>query len=403
MTRSTGFVVQPFLCWPAVTRALGLRALCAAVGLLLVASAPAAAARKVPRGFFGVNTSGNIELAPASVQRHMWDKLARGGAESARVLFNWDLTEPEPGGFDWSRNDSIVEYATRHAMKVLPTVEYTPSWARQYPDVASSPPKSPTPYTDFLRAAIKRYGPHGTFWLLHPTLPYKPLREWQIWNEPEIAFHWYREPFTRKWHPSDAKGYVDLLKAAYKTVHATDPGAKVVLAALSIDSWRSLDKLYRWGKLKRNFDIAALQAFAGDPDFIPTLLHRFHDVLEHHGRQDVPLYVTEMTWPAAKGKAHPGYTTGYMSGFLTSRQGAAERLSKAYSILAKRKLRKAVRLKRTYWFIGSSSYKTRNEFEYSGLLKLSGEKLSPVPAYFAYKKAARAAEGCAKASDGACR
>jgi hypothetical protein len=387
----------------AVTRAPGFTRVFAAVALLLVASAPAAAARKVPRGFFGVNTSGNIELASASVQRHMWNKLALGGAESARILFSWDFAEPVPGEFRWSRNDSIIEYAAEHGMKVLPVVEYAPAWARQYPDQFASPPKSPTPYTKFLRAAIERYGPHGDFWKLHPGLPYKPVREWQIWNEPEIVFHWYREPFTGRWRPRDARRYVDLLRAADKTVHATDPGAKVVLAALSIDSWRSLDKLYRWGKLKKNFDVAALQAFAGDPDFIPTLLHRFRDVLDHHGREDVRLYATEMTWPAAKGKAHPGYTTGYMSGFLTDRQGAAERLSKAYSILAKKKLRKAVKLKGAYWFIGSSSYKSGNEFEYSGLLKLSGEKLSPVPAYFAYKKAARAAEGCSKATNGACR
>jgi hypothetical protein len=387
----------------AVTRAPRLKALVAAIALLLLATAPAAAARKVPRGFFGVNTSGNIEVAPASTQAQMWDNLAAGGAESARILFNWNLAEPAPGVFDWSRNDSIVEYATQHGMKVLATVQFAPRWARQYPDASSSPPTSPGPYTSFLRAAIKRYGPHGTFWTLHPTLPYRPLREWQIWEEPEIAFEWYREPYTRKWKPSDARAYVKLLKAAHKTVRATDPGAKVVLASLSIDSWRSLDKLYRWGKLKKDFDVAALQAFAGDPDFIPTLLHRFRDVLDHHGRRTAPLYVTEMTWPAAKGKAHPGYTTGYMSGFLTSRKGAADRLSKAYSMLSKEKLRKAVRLGRAYWFIGASSYKSRNEFEYSGLLKQSGDKLSPVPAYFAYRKAARAAEGCSKASNGACR
>ncbi|HKP89110.1 MAG TPA: hypothetical protein VJT75_03965 [Thermoleophilaceae bacterium] len=384
-------------------RAPAFRLLVAALALLLVGAAPAAAARKVPRGFFGVNASGNIELASDSTQRQMWDKLAAGGAESARVLFNWSISEPSPGQFDWSRNDSIVEYAVEHGMKILPVVEYAPAWARKYPDVASSPPSSPEPYTDFLRAAIQRYGPHGTFWLLHPTLPQRPIRQWQIWNEPEIVFHWYREPFNGRWRPRDARPYVDLLKAAYKTVHDADSGANVVLAALSIDSWRSLDKLYRWGKMKKHFDVAALQAFAGDPDFIPTLLHRFRDVLDRHGRKDVPLYVTEMTWPAAKGKANPGYTTGYMSGFLTSRKGAAERLSKAYSILTKRKLRKTMKLKGAYWFIASSSYKSANEFEYSGLLKLSGENLSPVPAYSAYRKAARAAEGCSKASNGNCR
>src|SRR3954454_24645032 len=106
-------------------RAPRLRLLFAAVALLLAATAPPAAAR-IPREFFGVNTSGNIELASASVQRHMWDKLALGGAESARILFNWSIAEPVPGVFDWSRNDSIIKYATQHAMKVLPVVEYAP-------------------------------------------------------------------------------------------------------------------------------------------------------------------------------------------------------------------------------------------------------------------------------------
>ncbi|MFL5781634.1 MAG: hypothetical protein ACJ760_10010 [Thermoleophilaceae bacterium] len=386
-----------------MTRAPGFRVLCAAVLLLLVATAPAASARTVPRGFFGVNTSGNIELAPASVQRHMWDKLALGGAESARILFNWNLAEPVPGVFDWSRNDSVIRYATQHGMKVLPTVEYAPIWARRYPRQSASPPKSPKRYTKFLRAAIQRYGPHGRFWKLHPSLPYKPLREWQIWNEPEIAFHWYRKPFTRKWQPKDAAQYVTLLKAAYRTVHGADPGAKVVLSALSIDSWRSLGKLYRWGKLGKNFDVATLQGYAGKPDFIPTLLHRFRDVLNRHGRKAVPLYLTEITWPAAKGKAHPGYTTGYMSGFLTTQVGAARRLSAAYKILRASKLRRSVKLQRAFWYIGATSYKGRNEFEYSGLLKHSGRKLSPVSAYFAYKKAARAAEGCSKATNGTCR
>ena len=196
---------------------------------------------------------------------------------------------------------------------------------------------------------------------------------------------------------------MNLLKAAYKTVHSADPGAKVVLAALSIDSWRSLDKLYRWANLGKSFDVATLQGYAGKPDFIVTLLHRFRDVLNQHGASKVPLYLTEITWPAAKGKAHPGYTTGYMSGFLTTQSGQASRLARAYKLLVDAKLRKSVKLLRAYWYISATSYQGRNEFDYSGLLRFSGRKLSPVPAYFAYRKAARAAEGCSKATDGDCR
>jgi hypothetical protein len=110
-----------------------------------------------------------------------------------------------------------------------------------------------------------------------------------------------------------------------------------------------------------------------------------------------------MTWPAAKGKAHPRYTTGYMSGFLTNQAGAAKRLRTAYKILSAKKLRKQTKLERVFWYIGATPYTGRNEFDYSGLLKIAGGRLTPVPAYFAYTNAARAAEGCAKTNRGACR
>jgi hypothetical protein len=371
---------------------------------LLTAAGSAQAARTVPQGFFGVNTSGNIENAPTPIWKAHWDKLATGGAESVRVLFNWDISAKHKGApIDWSRNDAIVTYAVQHGMSILPVVEYAPPWAKKYRDQVSSPPKGTANYTAYLRKLIERYGPNGRFWILNPLLPKRPLREWQIWNEPEIAFHWYRKPFTRKWAPSDAREYVNLLKASYKTIHSADPGAKVVLAALSIDSWRSLDKLYRWGGMGKHFDVAALQGYAGKPEFIPTLLKRFRDVLNGRGAKKVPIYLTEITWPAAKGKSNPGYTTGYMSGFITTQTGAAQRLAKAYKLLVAKSLRDKYKLQRAFWYIGATSYQGRNEFEYSGLLKFTRTSVKPVPAYTAYQKAARAAEGCAKAVDGDCR
>ena len=379
-------------------------ALALVVALTLGAGAADAATRTVPRGFFGVNTSGNIEVAPKGIQTAHWNRLASGGAESVRILFNWDLAQKNWGQpTDWTRNDALITYAIQHGMRILPVVEYAPPWAKVYPEQVASPPKGTGNYTKFLREAIQRYGPKGSFWGQHPNLPYKPLREWQIWNEPEIAFHWYRRPFTRKWEPRDAKAYVALLKAAYKTVHSADPGGKVVLAALSIDSWRSLEKLYRWANLGKNFDVATLQGYAGNPDFIPTLLKRFRDVLNRHGATKVPIYLTEITWPAAKGKAHPGYTTGYMTGFLTTQSGAAQRLAEAYRTLSAKSLRDKYKLKRAYWYIGATTYKGRNEFDYSGLLRYTSSKVTPVPAYTAYQKAARAAEGCAKQINGQCK
>ena len=40
----------------------------------------------------------------------------------------------------------------------------------------------------FVKQAILRYGPRGTFWTENPTLPRKPLRTWQVWNEPNFKY-----------------------------------------------------------------------------------------------------------------------------------------------------------------------------------------------------------------------
>jgi hypothetical protein len=68
-----------------------------------------------------------------------------------------------------------------------------------------------------------------------------------------------------------------------------------------------------------------------------------------------------------------------------------------------KQLRTSVSLKKAFWYIGATSYTGKNEFDYSGLLKFTSTKVTPVPAYAAYQKAAQAAEGCAKAASGACR
>lgn len=380
----------------------------ACAGLLVPA---ATAEARVPQGFYGVNYSGNIELAPASIQSAIYDRLAQAGVESTRVLFNWDRAQRSGRGgpYDWHWIDRLVENASMRGMTVLPMVHFAPAWAKQYPTKVSSPPKSNSDYTAFLKACIQRYGPvtlksnaSNSFWLAHPLLPRREIHEWEIWNEPEISFHWWREPKGRKWGEQDSDRYVSLLRASYKAVHETDPGGKVVLAPLSIDSWKNLGKMYNWSPgLRGAFDIASLQAYAGSPSFLPTLMRNYRAVLNSHGAQNVPLYVTEMTWPAAKGKAHPRYTTGYMQGFLTDQKGAAARLTKGYKSL--RSLRNEIKIKGVYWYIAASAYSSANEFEYSGLVTVRNNAIKTFPVYTAYQNSARSAEGCAKTSTGSCQ
>jgi len=335
-------------------------ALLAASALLLAAAGPADADRKIPRGFFGAVYGGEIELASTSLQAQQWDRLAKAGVESARVVFNWDLTENHRGSYDWRRTDNAVRFSAQRRIQLLPTVLYAPPWARQHRNIIPSPPKDPADYTRFLRTLIGRYGPNGVFWRQNPGVPKRPIRNCQIWNEIELQFQWYRET---NWNAKHPKASARLLRASYRAVHEADPKAKVVLSSLAIDSWRILDELYDRADVEGYFDIAALQPMAGDPAFLPTLVKRFRKTLNDHGDKEIPIYGTEMAQPAClPADCRLGYATGYMDNYATNDQGMADHLKAGYNKLAKKSFRKATKLKRVYWFTAVSTY--RGGFEY---------------------------------------
>ena len=58
-------------------------------------------------------------------------------------------------------------------------------WARARLDLLHSPPADPARYAAFAGALAHRYGPGGSFWAAHPALPRRPVRTYEIWNEPD--------------------------------------------------------------------------------------------------------------------------------------------------------------------------------------------------------------------------
>ena len=76
---------------------------------------------------------------------------------------------------------------------------------------------------NFLRLAVQRYGPNGTFWAANPTIPPRPIRVWQIWNEPNFKY------FVT--HPNPGQ-YGKLVKISSGAIRSIDPGAKIVLGGL---------------------------------------------------------------------------------------------------------------------------------------------------------------------------
>ena len=200
--------------------------------------------------------------------------MSQAGVGSVRYAIDWSAAQPYPDAAavppaesarfpvtedgvptDFAAVDRFVALATQRRLAVLPVVLRTPTWARLRPDLPNSPPSAAgvEAYARFLGALIRRYGPRGTFWAANPQLPRRPLRDWQVWNEPAGTRDWSEQP--------GLEAYAALLARAHAAIKQADPGARVVLAGLVGRSWRQLDELYRRGA-GRHFDVAAIHPFS---------------------------------------------------------------------------------------------------------------------------------------------
>jgi hypothetical protein len=336
----------------------------------LAFAVPAAAAETVPKGFYGVSYGGRLPEAPDEVQAAAWSKMAANGVESARTVFSWAMAEKtEDGGFDFAFTDRLVADASEARIELLPIVMETPLWARAresnwWPERASG-------LGNYMTALVGRYGPDGSFWAEHPELPQRPIRRWQIWNE-----------------PGPSKHYMPLLRAAYRHVKAADSGAKVVLAGLTGTfegtPWDVLRYQYRHG-IKRWFDIAAIHMYTGKPKNVAEGVRLFRRVMKHNGDRRKRVWLTEFGITASKGR-----TTAprYQRTLRTTDEGMATFLEDAYRSLARKHQR--LRLARAYWNTWASSYEPGADiFEFSGLNRYADGQLDARPALASYRAIAR--------------
>jgi hypothetical protein len=371
-----------------------VRAFLLAVLVLLVAAAPAGAARSVPFGFVGMHWSYEAAALPTDVQDYQWDLMAASGVESVRTDFNWEHSQVSRGQqVDFTHTDSIVRRAALHNIELLPVVNETPRWARAYKRRVKSPPRRNSHYASYVAALVERYGLSGSFWADNPTLPKRPLRQWQIWNEPHLRSYWNAPTRSRWGYPA---GYGRLLRSAYRAIKVRDPGAKVVLAGITQRAWEEIDELYALGRIKGAFDVAALQIFPQTVRRSVLATRLFRQALAAHGDRRKPIYLTELSWPASKGRTP---RVKYLA-HETSRS-MASKLATAYGRLARN--HRALRLQRVYWFTWATRYgRGGSVFNYSGLQQYRNGAFEAQPALGAFQRVARKLEGCKKDSTGNC-
>lgn len=378
------------------------------VALLALLSGAASAGAKakrapVPQGFVGVNLDGPLFVSGTSLHLdNQMDSMVANGVQSVRVAFDWSKAQPYASRSDvpaakdsqfiigpegrpisFGATDAVVGNAARRGLTVLPTILYTPAWdARRSPSGGLATPQRTAPYAEYAAALVARYGPRGSFWTANPGIPKLPVRMWQIWNEPNIAFYW-PQPF--------ANSYVALLRAAHNAIKHADPQAKIVLGALTNYAWRSIGQVYAIRGARSLFDLAAVNGFTQNPANDILYLRFMRRALDHYKDRAKPLLDTEFSWPAGRGQAQ---LSQQKFDFDTTRKGQAAFISSYMSMLAGQ--RASLGLAGVYYYDWiNDEHAGAPLFNFSGLLALNSSQTVEVkPALAAFRNAALALEGC---------
>jgi hypothetical protein len=158
-------------------------------------------------GLFGVAEDGAIiNEDPATLNRDL-DAIQRLHAAWLRMDVSWATIQyAGPASYDWGRVDRVVQGAIARGMKVLGTINFTPSWARPSGTGVTYAP-DPAQYAAFAATAARHYAGMG-------------VHAYEVWNEPNQAGAWTPRP--------DAGAYTRLLKAAYPAIKGADPQATVL-------------------------------------------------------------------------------------------------------------------------------------------------------------------------------
>src|SRR3954447_25696179 len=303
------------------------RAVLASIVLTMLACAPGALA--LPRSFVG--TYGDDAFyGDASYRQRQFEDQARLGVGILRQPFEWSRVERSAGHFDFSDYDGFVGDAARAGISVMPTLIAPPAFRSSRPPSSTSramfPPRSNAAYAAFVSAAVKRYGPTGSYWRENPSVPFLPIHAWQIWNEPNIPNFWRSGV--------NAKEYVALLKAGAGAVRAADPGAEVVAAGLpnsnlGVPFIDYLDRMYRAGA-KGLFDTLAIHPYARDVSSLLGLAEGARALMNKWG-DSTRLWITEFGWS----------TGGDASAFRVTARGQSDRIAAALSgLIAERRVLK---------------------------------------------------------------
>lgn len=354
-----------------LTAALALACAAAFLPVAVAAAPEATSSKRAPTGFFGIAPQTALTLEDVRYMK-------AGGIDTVRLPMIWELIQRTPEGYDWSGFDKEVAMAASGSLQVLASTGSTPPWlARKYTTLPLNA-RQRGAWMAFLSAAVERYGPRGTFWAEHgpgtaEPVPRIPIRDWQVWNEPNFFYFAY---------PVSPPRYAKVLTLGSKAIKRVDPGADVIVAGLfgqptakgkrGMPATEFLDRVYRTPGIKHRFDGIALHPYAIDASELAEMAEAMHQVALDN-RDRVPLYITEMGWGSQDNFNQVAFEQG--------RSGQVRQLRDSYEYLLEN--RRRLNVKGTYWYSWKDMRGSCNFCDSVGLFR-EGPRFKPKPAWHAF-------------------
>jgi hypothetical protein len=291
------------------------------LAVLAAAAMPAAAPAYLPPGFIGISPQ-------SASSAKDYELMREAGIHSVRLPLFWGAVEPESPAFSerqWSGFDREVRLAARAELSIFPVLTGTPKWVAPLGiDLPVKTARQRRAWASFVRAAVERYGPGGSFWREEDELPYLPIRRWEIWNEENLV--------TFATRPEPAR-FATLIRIAGGIIHRQAPGSQAILGGLfgrplqippNIASGDFLSRFYRSRNVKKYFDGVALHPYVADATAMGAQLRNLRGIMRRHHDPGTPLFVTELGWGSADGPSR------WQRGLF----GQAFQLSKSFAMLS---------------------------------------------------------------------
>ena len=233
----------------------------------------------------------------------------------------WYRVEPKQGEFHWEGDRTLQEF-TAAGINILGTVFTAPTWAqsiRNRPLTGKAPSvKSVLPRNEPLANYVRNLARHHK----------QRIRNWEIWNEPEVPEFWAGTP----------QEFAQLVQVAYASMKREDPESFVLVGGFTNANFDWHEAAARAGALKYA-DGVSFHIYDEPKEEIVRAVEHFRQLIMKYGRTaDMPLWVTEAgTWDTSfyRGVDPVNFPTPELQPELNYLDGAVRSVQSAVMLMAR--------------------------------------------------------------------